>query len=263
MTQPGATPHSHSQHVSPPAERVSVPAGSIVIIGDSHIGLRDGNEIPIIEWIGRLAAWKPKTLYLNGDLFHYLIAHPKFHTPSVERVFARLRELRDGGVAVHYVEGNRDFFLKNSFAEKAVTDVALEYNFTAGDRRYLIVHGDMINDRDLPYRFWRRVSKNPISRLGLELIPRTTARRFVDSVEQRLAKSNFKHKARLPVELMEAYAIKRLQHDGYTDVVFGHFHEKTVLRAGPSTVTVLPPWYETGEAMVIDPATGAASFAVV
>jgi hypothetical protein len=34
--------------------------------------------------------------------------------------------------------------------------------------------------------------------------------------------------------------------------------------AGPSmTVTVLPPWYETGEAMVIDPATGEFEFAVI
>jgi UDP-2,3-diacylglucosamine hydrolase len=257
------TTQTHKPHVSTPAERTAVPAGSIVVIGDSHIGLRDGNEKPIIEWIGRLAAWKPKALYLNGDLFHYLIAHPKFYTPSVGRVFDRFRELRDGGVAVHYVEGNRDFFLRGSFAEKAVTDVGLEYGFTAGDRKYLIVHGDMINDRDLPYRFWRQVSKNPISKLGLELIPKKSAQRFVDSVEQRLAKSNFKHKSRLPVELMEAYALQRRKRNGYTDVVFGHFHEKTVLHPGASTVTVLPPWYETGEAMIIDPASGAASFAVV
>lgn len=243
--------------------RTSVPAGSIVIIGDSHIGLRDGNEEPIVEWIERLAGMKPRALYLNGDLFHYLIAHEKFYTPSVERVFARFRELRDGGVEVHYVEGNRDFFLRGSFAEKAVSDVALEYGFTAGARRYLVVHGDLINERDWPYRFWRQVSKNPLSRFGLEFIPRTTARKFVDSVEQRLARSNFKHKSRLPVELMEAYAHKRRERDGYTDIVFGHFHQKTVIPAGSSVVTVLPPWYETGEAMIVDPATGAASFAVL
>ena len=62
---------------------------------------------------------KPRALYLNGDLFHYLIAHPKFTTASVERVFAKFREVRDRGVAIHYVEGNRDFFLKGSFVENA------------------------------------------------------------------------------------------------------------------------------------------------
>jgi len=235
----------------------------IVVIGDSHIGLADGNERPIVEWIDRLEARRPRALVLNGDLFHYLIAHKNFRTSSVDKVFARLRALRDGGVAVHFVEGNRDFFLKKSFVEDAVTDVALEYPITAGAKKYLIVHGDMINDRDLPYRFWRRASKNPVSKLGVNLIPKRIARRFVDNVEARLARSNFKHKSRLPIELMQEYARKRAA-EGFTDVVLGHFHEKIVIPTeGGATVTVLPPWYETGEAMVIDETTGESEFVVV
>jgi UDP-2,3-diacylglucosamine pyrophosphatase LpxH len=62
---------------------------------------------------------------------------------------------------------------------------------------------------------------------------------------------------------MEAYG-RKLAADGVTDVVLGHFHEKVVLPVdGGATVTVLPPWYETGEAMVIDPITGAADFVIV
>ena len=234
-------------------------SGEILVIGDSHIGLADGSEKPIVSWLERAAARKPAALYLNGDLFHYLIAHPKFYTSSVDRVFAAFRRFRDGGVPVHYVEGNRDFFLKGSFVEDSVTDVGLEYAINAGPRRYLIVHGDMINDRDLPYRFWRRVSKNPVSKFGINLIPKRTARNFVDSVEKRLANSNFKHKSVLPTELMARYAEKR-RRDGFTDVVFGHFHEKLVMPTDHSRVTILPPWYETGEAMVIDPRSGEATF---
>lgn len=237
----------------------SIPAGRIFVIGDSHIGLNEGADKPVVEWLERLAALKPRALYLNGDLFHYLIAHRKFRTAAVDSVMSKFRELVDGGVAIHYVEGNRDFFLKGSFVEKAVTDVAIEYDVPAGKNRYLIVHGDMINDRDWPYRFWRRASKNPITRLGLELIPGRSAKKFVDSVEQRLSKSNFKHKARLPVELMEQYGRKRAT-EGYTHVVFGHFHSKLVMPLGESTVTILPPWYEQHEAMMISPETGEFTF---
>jgi UDP-2,3-diacylglucosamine hydrolase len=237
--------------------------GKIFVIGDSHIGLSDGSERPVNAWLDRLIALRPRALYLNGDLFHYLIAHPKFKTSSVEKVMEKFREVRDSGVAIHYVEGNRDFFLKKSFVEEAVTDVGLEYALPAGTSRYLIVHGDMINDKDWPYRFWRRASKNPISKLGVDLIPKKLARNFVDGVEQRLSKSNFKHKSRLPVELMEAYGRKRAR-DGFSHVVFGHFHNKTVLSAGRGvTVTVLPPWYESGEAMRIDPVTGAFDWVVI
>ena len=111
-----------------------IEAGKIFVIGDSHIGLNDGSETPVNAWLDRLAALRPRALYLNGDLFHYLIAHPKFTTASVEKVMAKFRELRDAGIAVHYVEGNRDFFLKGSFVEDAVTDVAFEYAVPAGTR---------------------------------------------------------------------------------------------------------------------------------
>ena len=241
---------------------MSVEPARIFVIGDSHIGLAAGNEQPINAWLDRMAALKPKALYLNGDLFHYLIAHRKFVTPSVESVLRKFREIVDSGIPIHYVEGNRDFFLKGSFVEQAVTDVALRYELRAGDQKYLIVHGDMINDRDWPYRFWRRASKNPVTRLGLELIPRGMARRFVDSVEKRLAQSNFKHKSRLPTELMKAYGRKRGR-EGFTRVVFGHFHQKVVMESDGATVVILPPWYETGEAMAIDPVTGAFSFVVI
>jgi UDP-2,3-diacylglucosamine hydrolase len=233
--------------------------GQIFVIGDSHIGLSDGNEKPINDWLDRLKALRPKALYLNGDLFHYLIAHKKFFTPAVEKVLHKFRELVDSGVAIHYVEGNRDFFVKGSFVEDFVTDIDREYELRAGNHKYLIVHGDMINDRDWPYRFWRRASKNPVTRLGLELIPKGVARRFVDGVEKRLARSNFKHKTRLPVELMEAYG-RRRGRDGFTHVVFGHFHHKLVMPGQPATIAVLPAWYETGEAMTIDPMTGDFAF---
>lgn len=233
----------------------------IYVIGDSHIGLSDGSDRPVNAWLDRLAALQPKALYLNGDLFHYLIAHEKFRTKSIDAVMARFRVLRDSGVAVHYVEGNRDFFLRGSFVEDAVTDVAVEYSIPAGPRKYLIIHGDMINDRDWQYRFWRRTSKNPLTKAGVNFVPRRLARSFVDSVERHLATSNFKHKSRVPVELMEAYGRKRSR-EGFTDVVFGHFHNKLVL-PGAATVTVLPPWYESGEAMVIDPRSGESRFAVI
>lgn len=239
-----------------------ISTGQIFVIGDSHVGLAPGSETNIIAWLDRLETLQPRALYLNGDVFHYLIADPKFHTPAVEKVFERLRRLRDAGVEVHYIEGNRDFFIRGSFAEKSVSSVAFEFAVSAGDRKYLIVHGDMINDHDYQYRFWRMASKNPISRLSLKLIPKRAARNFVDGVEKKLSKTNFKHKRNLPLAQMESYAKKRRQ-QGFTNVVFGHFHEKLVMPAGDATVTVLPAWYESGEAMVINPQTGEFAWVVV
>jgi UDP-2,3-diacylglucosamine pyrophosphatase LpxH len=239
-------------------------SGEIYVIGDSHIGLADGSEARVNGWLDRLAARAPKALYLNGDLFHYLIAHPKFKTSSVEKVMAKFRELRDErGIAIHYCEGNRDFFLKGSFVEEAVTDIALEYAIPAGSQKFLVIHGDLINDRDWQYRFWRRASKNFVTRLGVNFIPRRMAKNFVDSVERRLSSSNFKHKSRVPLELMDRYIHQRAP-EGYTHAIFGHFHEKIERHVADGLhFTVLPPWFEDGEAMVIDPGSGKYRWEVV
>lgn len=253
--------HSHSiRPVSDPAPSTQeIPPHQIFIIGDSHIGLSDGSERRILDWLDTLERHRPKALYLNGDVFHYLIAHEKFLTKSIENFLNKLRDLRSRGIPIHYIEGNRDFFLKGSFVEDAVSEIAIESAFQAGPHRYLIVHGDMINDRDLPYRFWRRASKNPVSKLGLALVPRKMARNLVNNVEKRLARSNFKHKSRLPIELMEQYGRKR-HSQGFDRIVFGHFHEKTIVPSGDATVVVLPAWYESGEAMMVSPETGHYTF---
>lgn len=235
--------------------------GRIVVIGDSHIGLSDGNETRVNAWLDRMAALKPRALYLNGDLFHYLIAHPTFRTKSVDAVMNKFRELVDRGIPVHYVEGNRDFFIKGSFVEESVSDISTEFGIAAGNHNFLITHGDLINDRDWAYRFWRRASKNLLTKFAMNLIPKKSARKLVDSAESYIAGTNFKHKSRVPVERIQDYARSR-GGDGYTHVVLGHFHEKLVL-PGAQTAIVLPAWYETGEAMIIDPATGAFDFAVI
>jgi UDP-2,3-diacylglucosamine hydrolase len=232
---------------------------SIFILGDSHIGLGVGAEARIVAWLDRLETYEPRALYLNGDVFHYFIGDRKFHTASVRNFLERLRQMKDRGIEVYYIEGNRDFFVKGSFAEPAVTRVTRRASFFAGDRRYFLVHGDMINDRDYPYRFWRRVSKNPLMKVAVRLWPEKSARKFVDRVEKRLRKANFKHKRRLPTELMEQYAVRRSR-EGYDIVVFGHFHHKLVLESEGATVAVLPAWYETEEAMMVSPRTGEFSF---
>jgi hypothetical protein len=46
--------------------------------------------------------------------------------------------------------------------------------------------------------------------------------------------------------------------------VFGHFHQKLIRpNEGGATIAILPAWYESGEAMAIDPETGRFAFVTV
>jgi UDP-2,3-diacylglucosamine hydrolase len=213
------------------------------VFADCHVGRRPGDEIPFLEALETVRRRGARAITLLGDIFHFFIAHPKFETPAITRFLGKAKELGEAGVAVTYVEGNRDFFLRGSYVERHFQSVCEEEIFAAGGRRFLATHGDLLNERDLPYRFWRRLSKNPVSRAAIDFIPRTLANRFVWNVEARLHHSNFRHKTRLPVEMIRAFAQKRFL-QGIDVLLLGHFHKSWAESVDGGRIEILPAFVE-------------------
>jgi len=222
------------------------------VFADSHVGRRPGDEAPFLEALEEARRRGATAITLLGDIFHFFIAHPKFETPAIARFLDAARALKRAGVPVTYVEGNRDFFLRGSYAEGAFRSVCDEETFEAGGRTFLATHGDLLNEKDRAYRFWRFLSKNPISRAAVSVIPRRAANRIVWNVEARLHESNFKHKSRLPVETIRAFAGKRFR-DGVDVLLLGHFHKPWTDAFEGGRVEILPAfveerrWMEIGE----------------
>ena len=150
-----------------------------------------------------------------------------------------------------YVEGNRDFFLRGSYVEPYFRQVVDEEVFVEGGRRFLATHGDLLNERDLPYRFWRALSKNPVSRMLLDVIPKEFGNRLVWKTEARLYKSNFKHKTRLPVEMIRRFAERRF-HEGHNVLLLGHFHQAWSEDFATGHIEILPAFVETQKWMEVD-----------
>ena len=213
------------------------------VFADCHVGRHPGDEAPFLEALEMARRRGARAITLLGDIFHFFIAHPKLETPAIAQFLAKVRELREAGVAVTYVEGNRDFFLRGSYVERLFEAVCDEETFAAGDRRFLATHGDLLNEKDLPYRFWRRLSKNPVSRAAIDFIPRALANRIVWRVEARLYHSNFKHKTRLPVEMIRAFARKRFR-EGIDVLLLGHFHKSWAETVDGGRIEILPAFVE-------------------
>ena len=226
--------------------------GMRAVFADCHVGRRPDDDGPFLEALERAAARGASEITLLGDVFHYFIAHPKFETPAIRRFLEKVESLRGRGVPVTYVEGNREFFLRGSYVEGYFRKVCDEEEFVEGGRRFFLTHGDLLNDRDIPYRFWRFLSKNPVSRASIALIPKRAGNRFVWKVEARLYRSNFKHKKRLPVEMIRGFASKRVE-EGVDVILLGHFHRSWTEQVGPGRVEILPAfveerkWMEIGE----------------
>jgi UDP-2,3-diacylglucosamine hydrolase len=233
----------------------------IAVFADAHVGRSPDDDAPFRQALDRVARRGPREIHLLGDIFHYLIGDRKFSTPGIERVLRQFEAIRRSGTLLRYVEGNRDFFLQNSYLERYFDEISRETRFVAGERRYLLVHGDGVNERDWPYRFWRLASKNPISFGAMKLVPRPLARQIVSRVEARLNRSNFKHKQRLPLDMLRRYGARRLA-EGYDVLLFGHFHAAWREQVDGGLVEILPAfceerrWLEveeTGEGRLVGP----------
>jgi UDP-2,3-diacylglucosamine hydrolase len=218
-------------------------AGGVAVFADSHLGQVEGDADDFLEALTAVRRRGFRTAVLLGDIFHYFIGDRRFETPLVRKVVEGWTSLAEAGLSLRYVEGNRDFFLKGSpwagmFAAYGDTD-----GLEVGGRRYAFVHGDRINTSDLPYRFWRVLSKNPVSFAVMKALPGPVARAIVSRTEARLYRSNFRHKRVLPERFLleEGARVRRL---GYDQLLIGHFHVDRLFETAGSSARILPAWLE-------------------
>jgi len=217
---------------------------SVAVIADAHLGGPGGSAAELVEQLRGLSKSDCRHLVLLGDLFHVWIGARRYETPEVRGIAAALKELREGGVRIDYVEGNRDFFLAGSPYSGIFDAVGDEVQFEAGGRRYLAIHGDGLNDRDHLYRFWNRLSKSAVSRFFMLHLPRALARWLVGVTERQLAKTNFKHKGTIPADVIREYGRRRLQ-EGFDVVLLGHFHEGRQWSVDGGEILLLEAWFRS------------------
>lgn len=218
----------------------------VAAIADAHLGGPGGSAEPLIDQLDSLRADRCERLVLLGDLFQVWVGSKRFETPDIAGVVEGLARVRSRGIPVHYVEGNRDFFLRGSEYRKCFDSIGLEFSFETGGRRYLVVHGDGLDARDYLYRFWRRLSKNPVSRLAMLGLPKNFANALIHRTERGLSKTNFKHKVEIPEQVLLEYGQKRLA-GGFDSLLLGHFHEPHRWTTSGGEIRILDAWFRTRE----------------
>lgn len=215
---------------------------SIAVIADAHLGGPGGPAELLVQQLGEIGATGCRHLVLLGDLFQVWIGERRYETPEVCSVMAALGRLRELGVRIDYIEGNRDFFIADGPYAEVFDHVGTETQFAAAGRRFLAVHGDGLNDQDYLYRFWHWLSKSPASRFGMLHLPRQVARRLVGVTEEQLAKTNFKHKTNIPELVIRSYASRRFQ-EGFDVLLLGHFHEARRWSLENGEIRLLEAWF--------------------
>jgi UDP-2,3-diacylglucosamine hydrolase len=217
---------------------------AVAVIADAHLEGPGGSVDPLLSQLVELPDQGCTRLVLLGDLFQAWIGFPSYETPGIARVVAALAGLRRGGIPVHYVEGNRDFFLAGPRYAEALTTVGRELVFEAAGQRCLAVHGDGLDRRDWKYRWWRRVSKSSPARFLLQHLPRRLAHRTARGTERRLSRTNQEHRREVPDELLRSYGEARLR-QGHDLLLLGHFHEERRYQVPSGRIWLVDAWFHS------------------
>ena len=223
---------------------------ALAIVADAHLDGPGGEAGPLIAQLRALPEQGCERLLLLGDLFQAWVGFPQFEPSGLGELLAVVSGLRAHGIRVDYLEGNRDFFLAGSPYATFFDFVGDEVAFSHGGVRYLAVHGDGLDDKDVQYRLWRRATKSFPVRLAMRYLPARLARRLVDSTERKLAQTNFKHRLAIPTAAIERFAARRLL-PGHDVLLLGHFHEERRWRVEGGEVWLLPAWFQTRRIRII------------
>lgn len=222
-----------------------------LVIADAHLGQADGDSEVMGELVARAISGGVTEIVYLGDVCQYLIGLPKFWTSAVHRMIEAWREARSAGVRVVVIEGNRDFFLDEPPLAGEIDVGARTYQVVAGDRCIRFVHGDLVNRRDLQYRFWSTVSKSWPARVWARLLPTSLAVTIVRRMEERLAKTNRKYRYVKPKDDLERSA-RAAWSEGVDLLLWGHFHTPWWTVHDHRMGLVIPAWLETRIGLSVD-----------
>jgi UDP-2,3-diacylglucosamine hydrolase len=226
-----------------------------LFISDLHLAPARPQMRALFERFIEQRARGASALYILGDLFEYWIGDDAVDAFN-GAILDRLASLAESGVPVHFMVGNRDFFLGEQAAARGrlrrLPDPSV---IDLWGERTLLMHGDTLCTRDLAYQRYRRMVRHPLFAAGWLALP-VGARRSV--VRWLRAQSEKRGHRQNPIQDVADDAVAAaFRVHGVRRLIHGHTHrsaEHTVVIGGERcTRWVLPDWYEQGGYLSITP----------
>jgi UDP-2,3-diacylglucosamine hydrolase len=145
--------------------------------GDIH--LRPGDAAAAKRFFSVIDSKRARLdrLVLLGDFFDYWIGPRHLKGGDYREAIDGLRRLTKSGLEVHFIHGNRDYFVEESFQRATgVTVAGADATFRLGGREVLCAHGDFIYNRNPKYTAYRRLMRFGAVQAAVLSIPATVGK---------------------------------------------------------------------------------------
>jgi UDP-2,3-diacylglucosamine hydrolase len=196
-------------------------------------------------------------VYILGDLVEAWIGDDD-DAELPARIAAATHGLRDAGVPVYFMVGNRDFLLGEAFAQRAgftMLDDGVVHDLYG--RPTLLMHGDVLCTDDVAYQAVRRQVRTPEWKAQILAMPLDARRAFAAKARE----DSRAHTGSTMETIMDVNAIAVadvMREAGVTRLIHGHTHRPSIHRfdldGQPAERIVLGDWYEQGSVLRVTPA---------
>jgi len=228
-----------------------------LFVSDLHL---DPERPAITDLFGRFVDGEARgadALYILGDLFEAWVGDDD---PSETGAFvaARLRALRDAGVPVYFIRGNRDFLLGEAYARRAGMQVLPDPAVVPlYGKPVLLMHGDLLCTDDTAYQAFRAQTRDP--RWQAQFLAQPLAARVAFARQARAASKA--HQSGLQAQgamdaitdAAPAAVDATFARYGVDRIIHGHTHRPKVHEERGGTRIVLGDWYEQGSVLRVAP----------
>ncbi len=194
-------------------------------------------------------------LYILGDLVEAWIGDDD-DAELPQRIATATRAVRDAGVPVYFMVGNRDFMLGRQFADRAgftLLDDGIVHDLHG--RPTLLMHGDVLCTDDVAYQAVRRQVRTPEWQAQILSMPLEARRAFAAKARE----DSKAHTGSTMESIMDVNAdavAETMRTAGVTRLIHGHTHRPAVhrfeLNGKPAMRIVLGDWYEHGSVLRVD-----------
>jgi UDP-2,3-diacylglucosamine hydrolase len=223
-----------------------------LFISDLHL---DESRPEIVGQFERFLASEARNadaLYILGDLFETWIGDDD-DAALPARAASSLGALRDSGVPVYFIAGNRDFLLGDDYARRA--GLTILDDGTVVDlygTPTLLMHGDTLCTDDAAYLAFRRQVRDPAWQRQFLSQPLAARRAFA----QQARTASREHTSQTAMGVMDVNqgAVEAALRDArVARMIHGHTHRPAVhdftLDGAAAQRIVLGDWYEQGSVL--------------
>lgn len=216
-------------------------------ISDTHISTVTGTEqderrkkvCHILDHISKTGG----TLFILGDFFDFCFSCRKYIHPHLQEFTDSLRSLSDKGIAIHYISGNHDYWIRGSLCDYShIHFYPDELSFTHKGQSFYCTHGDKQVYKKNIYPLARRIMRSRIAIFLLSCLPC----RWIYALGEKISSYNRPYAQIKPIEntyisAMQSFLRSKLE-NGSDIALSGHVHFPYIKQQDGKTIAILGDW---------------------